>query len=265
MLEFSVLSSGSKANALYVTDGSTRILVDCGLSAREISLRLAKIGVEPASIDALLISHEHSDHIRGVPIFAAKHCLDVWATAGTFSVWNGRADVPCFNRREFRAGDSFELGGLSVQTFSILHDAKDPVAFRVAAGNCALGVITDLGAVTDVVAHHTANVDALVLESNHDLLLLKENHYPEHLKARIRSNTGHLSNEQAADIVRRLSAKRDGRLQVLIGGHISENSNHPALVRDSFVNAWGEGEADHMPEILVADVYAPTRMFALAD
>ena len=265
MLEFSVLSSGSKANALYVTDGQTRLLIDCGLSAREISHRLARIGVEPQSIDALLLSHEHSDHIRGAPLFAKKHCLDVWATSGTFSVWNDRPDVPCFTRREFRAGDAFGIGALHVETFSVLHDANDPVGFRVSSGTTALAVVTDLGAVTDAVSAHALNVDALVLESNHDLLLLKENHYPEHLKRRIRSNTGHLSNEQAADIVRRLSAQRDGRLQVLIGGHISENSNHPQLVRDSFHTAWGEGEANHLPEILVADIYSPTKIFSLAE
>lgn len=263
MIEFAVLSSGSRANCIFVSDGKTRVLVDCGLSAREVSRRLSLHGIEPESIDAIVVTHEHSDHIRGVPRFAKKHSLDVYANQKTFAAWGSYDPSLEFRRREFLTGDTFDVGSLRFEPFSTSHDAADPVAFRVVCGNVALGIVTDLGYVSDVVRDRTRECDALVLESNHDLDLLHECFYPAALKHRIRGTKGHLSNVQAGELLRELMSESLRRMQILVGAHVSENSNHPEIVREELTRSIGGEEALESVRLVVANAFQSTPVFQL--
>ncbi len=262
MLEFCILSSGSRANCIYVGTSRTRILIDCGLSAREAAKRLTAIGIDPHSIDAILVTHEHSDHINGIPVLAKKLSVPVYLNRGTFESARLFQKTGLENTIEIETGCSFEVGDLNVDPFTIPHDASDPVMFKFRANGHSLAVITDIGQVTNLVREKSRGVDALVIESNHDPELLQEAPYPWELKQRIAGRHGHLSNQGAAELVRELSAEVSNQMRVLIGAHVSENSNHPELVLDSLNAAWS---GPVWPRILAADAFTPTPRFNLAE
>ena len=168
MIEFSLLSSGSKANCLYVSDGVTRVLVDCGLSAREASRRLLERGIAPHSIQGIVLTHEHSDHCAGVVSFSKRHSIPVFANRGTFKGLSHIEPFTSVKQEIFATGTPFTIGGLAFDPFSITHDAEDPVGFRITGGEHTLGVVTDLGQVTTLVAEKTRLLDALILDSQED-------------------------------------------------------------------------------------------------
>ena len=164
----------------------------------------------------------------------------------------------------FISGEEFSIGSLKIESFSVSHDAADPVGFRVSDGSAVLLVATDLGQVTTLVRQKARDVDALVIESNHDPLLLQEAPYPWELKQRIASRSGHLSNDAAAALVEELGCESDGqRLQLLIGAHVSEKSNHPDLVYENLQSAVLKGRFSFRPQVVVADAYTPTELFCL--
>ena len=225
------LGSGSGGNAVAVTDGDTTLLIDCGFSAREVARRMALAGLDAGSVDAILLTHEHSDHLRGVEVFARRHCCEVVATTGTRRAAGLDFMDACVVG--LAAGSELRIGTLTVLPFRVSHDAAEPVGFRVTApsGMC-FGLATDTGVLTPEAAEGLAEVDLLGLESNHDLRMLEAGPYPGFLKRRILSREGHLSNFDAADA---LEALVSNRLKRVVAVHRSDTNNTSSLARRGLV------------------------------
>lgn len=205
----------------------TRILVDAGLSRKETFARLAAAGVAPESLDAVVVSHEHSDHVAGLVAIAKKLKIPVYLTHLTAP---GIDWADCTPRLEtFAAGTSFPIGDIEVDTFTIPHDAADPVGFVFRSQGIRFGVATDLGYLPESVKVHVRDCDLLLLESNHELEMLKVGPYPWSVKQRVMSRVGHLSNDAACSFLRELGA----RTSTVILGHLSEQNNHPEIVRQA--------------------------------
>ncbi len=206
----------------------TRVLIDAGLSRREIGKRLAAIGESADDLDAILVTHEHCDHIAGLAAIArgARRPLPIYLTSGTAECidW-GEVRPPL---EIFDAGRSFSIGDFDVSSFTIPHDASDPVGFTLSACGIKIAIATDLGYITESLRIHLRNTDLVVLESNHDLEMLRVGPYPWSVKQRVMSRRGHLSNEVAADFI---AKDLDVRVSTVVLGHISEHNNHPELVR----------------------------------
>jgi phosphoribosyl 1,2-cyclic phosphodiesterase len=296
MVRFTVLASGSKGNCTVVTGAKTRILVDAGLSCRELFRRMRQIDEDPATLDAIIVTHEHSDHVAGLAVTARKLGIPVYFTEGTHRAWvrwlsprkqmtyaqwleqcrlqaaarMAEADTPtdedCDPEENtdsapetevaamsspetlhdakktkeptdptwlpkveyFKAGKTLQIGDISVSPFTIPHDAADPVGFVFQAEGVRLAVATDLGYIPPNVKAQLKGVDLLLLESNHDLEMLRDGPYPWSVKQRVLSRVGHLSNEAAANY---LEAEYDGQASYVILGHLSESNNLPELAR----------------------------------
>jgi len=217
-----VLASGSKGNAIYISDGQTSILLDAGLSGVEIERRLAVRGLRPDDLDAIIVSHEHADHIRGVGILSRRYRLPVYINPAT-----ARA-APQLGRlheiRSFACGRRFHVRQLSIRPFSISHDARDPAGFIFTQSGVSIGIATDLGVATTLVAEHLKGCRLLILEANHDPEMLETGPYPWPLKQRIKSRAGHLSNQESKTLLEQLQHKH---LQHVILAHLSENNNTP--------------------------------------
>ena len=226
-MRFCVLGSGSKGNATYIEAGNTRILIDAGFSGKEIERRLAAIGVELSTLSSVFVTHEHGDHIRGVSVISRRFRLPVFATSATYAA-AGRSLNNLFAYQEFSAGESFSFQDLQIHPFAVSHDAADPVGFIVSDGMRILGYCTDTGIVSKLMSHRLAGCHGLVLESNHDPELLKHGPYPQVLKQRVRSKTGHLANCDAAAFLQELLHEK---LQHVVLAHISETNNSPGMVR----------------------------------
>ena len=214
---------------MLVESGSTLLMVDCGLSVKAVEKRLGELGRHPRDVDALLVTHEHSDHIQGVARFAARHGTPVWMTPGTASSSAARklTQINTFNyHRELK------IGAIDVQPFPVPHDAREPSQFVFRAGDRKLGILTDTGHITAHICERLEGCDALALECNHDLDTLWSGAYPEHLKARVASSLGHLNNSQTADL---LGAGGHPELQWVVALHLSEKNNSPDLVHKSLV------------------------------
>lgn len=221
-----MLASGSSGNCTFVSTDRTRILIDAGLSRKEIFTRLTAIGEEPEKLDAILISHEHSDHVSGLPRVVAKVNAPVFLTHQTAPAidWSGATPIV----ETFQAGCRLSIGEFDVNTFTIPHDAADPIGFTFCAQGLKIGLVTDLGYIPDSIRFHLRGTDLLILESNHDLEMLKVGPYPWAIKQRVMGRKGHLSNESVSDFIR---DDLDTSTAVLVLGHISEHNNHPELVR----------------------------------
>ena len=247
-VRFTILGSGSSGNCAYLETAEARILIDAGFNPRQLRLRLASIGRAPENLTAILITHEHSDHISGLPGLADKLQIPVYCNRGTQdgviwalkARWTGKkaaaegldtteALKKKLNWRLFNTGASFEIADVSIDTFSIPHDAQDPVGFvvRTTAGN--FGFATDLGHMTKLVIERTRVANVLVLESNHDVKLLQEcPHRPWSLKQRILGRHGHLSNDAAAEAAEQIVSHE---LKHLYLGHLSSQCNKPEIAR----------------------------------
>lgn len=224
MIEFCSLGSGSRGNALLVRTTNTCVLVDCGFGLREFERRLERSGMHPRDIDAILVTHEHSDHIGGVAALARRHDYRVHATSGTARAagFDGlRVEVLLAERRE-------RIGDIDVLPVTVPHDAREPCQFVLGSGGRTLGVLTDLGCVTQLVRSCYSACDALLLESNHDSEMLANGAYPRALKQRVAGPYGHLSNTQAAQL---LSGVERGALQHVVAGHLSEQNNAAEVAR----------------------------------
>ena len=231
-MRFASLGSGSRGNALIVDVGDTRVLLDCGFSVKATVERLGRLGIAAESIDAVLLTHEHSDHLGSAARFAARFGLPVYLTYGT-----QQALSDCWpDCRLIDSHQTFAIGSLEVQAFPVPHDAREPVQYVFSDGQHRLGVLTDCGTVTAHVLSMLDACDALVLECNHDTRLLAESSYPAMLKRRISGNFGHLGNGQAAELLTRIETSR---LQHIVAAHLSEQNNRPELAVTALATALG--------------------------
>jgi phosphoribosyl 1,2-cyclic phosphodiesterase len=231
-LSFCILASGSRGNAIFVSDGSTGILVDAGLSGIEIQRRMTAAGLVPQQISAILVTHEHSDHIQGVGVLSRRFSIPVYMTDATRSAAAGIGSIGDF--RPITSGVPFRVNALECHPFSLPHDAADPVGFTFQRNGCKLGLATDLGTPTAMIKRHLDGCAALILEANHDPRMLSEGPYPWPLKQRIGSRTGHLSNVSTLTLLEEL---RHPELQVVVLAHLSETNNTPEKARQEIAPA----------------------------
>lgn len=237
-MQFCVLGSGSKGNATYVAAQGRAFLIDSGFSGVEIERRLAAIGVETASLAAILLTHAHSDHTKGAAVLARKYNLPIYANKGTLAAAAKMlGSVPAIH--EFQTGSSFHLHHFRIHPFAVCHDCVDPVGFVIDNGSCVLGYCTDTGMVSRLIQHRLTGCHGLIIECNHDPDMLKKGPYPLHLQQRVRSSQGHLANNEAARFVAELL--HDG-LQHVVLAHISETNNNPALAYDTVAAALQAGK-----------------------
>jgi len=227
-----MLGSGSSGNAAYLESGGTRILLEAGFSCRDLEARLTALGVDPARIDGILLSHEHGDHARGARLFARKFGTPVAASRGTLRAAGFRAGSP--GLLPFESGDMVSLGSLRIATAPIPHDAVDPVAFRIDTPEGRVGFALDLGHAREEVRGLLVGCEVLILESNHDPEMLEQGPYPKELKERLRGPSGHLSNRQAAEL---LSAVAGPRTRALLLAHLSRTNNRADLALTAALSA----------------------------
>ncbi len=225
-----ILGSGSKGNSTIIASSRTRVLLDAGLSCRETFRRMREAGEEPESLHAILISHEHSDHVAGLPVMARKLHATVYMSGMTNDAWGRAADGDAnLSRLElFSVGCPFQIGDIAVTPFTIPHDAADPVAFSFSTEGVKVSVVTDLGYMPASVREHIRRSDVLVIESNHDLEMLRGGPYPWAVKQRVMSRVGHLSNAALAEF---FSTDYDGSAAYVVLAHLSEQNNHPEIAR----------------------------------
>ena len=262
----SVLASGSRGNAALVESAKARILVDAGVSCREIFKRLKRVGHDPRSLSAILITHEHVDHVQGLATLAKKLDTPVFITEATHQVWarwvrdqvGSRPQVP--KLEIFAAGHSFSIADVTITPFTIPHDAVDPVGFTFRAEGTKIAIVTDLGYLPASVRHHLRGSDVLVVESNHDLEMLRVGPYPWSVKQRVMSRVGHLSNESLAEF---FCGDYDGRASYIVLAHLSEQNNHPEIARRAAEKALGPRRTLLANRVLLATQDAPTESIQL--
>jgi len=238
MIKFCSLFSGSSGNAIFVGTEDTRLLIDAGLSGKRIIQALHAIGEDPSRLDAILVTHEHSDHIKGAGIVSRRFRIPIYASGGTWEAMEeslgplGRGNCKCFC-----TGEGFEVGDISIKAFPIPHDAAEPVGFNFFIRNRKLTIATDIGHMNMKLLENFDQSDLIMLESNHDLEMLKAGPYPWVLKQRIMSDTGHLSNENAGKVAAYMAGR--GTTRFLLG-HLSRENNFPQLAYQTVLNALQE-------------------------
>lgn len=232
-MRFAWLGSGSRGNAALVEADGHCVMLDCGFGLKEAAARLARLGMSPADVDAVLVTHEHSDHIGGVARFTARHGIPVKATAGTARGFRLRPP-PLLDY--ISAHETFSCGALEITPLPVPHDAREPCQFVFSDGAVRLAIVTDLGRVTAHVIASLQGCDALALECNHDIAMLAAGPYPARLKQRVGGDLGHLSNGQAATL---LAALDTARLRHLVALHLSETNNTTELARAALAGALG--------------------------
>ncbi len=232
-MRFASLGSGSKGNATLVQEGQTCLLIDSGFSLRELERRLARVGLTAEAVTAVLVTHEHGDHVGGVGPLARKYGLPVWATRGT--VGGGRLGrLPDW--RPLDVHEPLAIGDLTVQAYPVPHDAREPCQFVFGNGAVRLGLLTDTGSITAHIRERLDGVEALILECNHDETLLANGPYPPSLKQRVGGRFGHLSNAQAAELLGHIDT---GALRHLVAAHLSEQNNTESHARSALSEALG--------------------------
>ena len=229
-MHYAALASGSKGNCHALSEGGRTLLIDAGISLRQIRQRFEALGQDSGQVQALALTHEHSDHIGALAVILRRTEWAILATPETRKAAEKAQDVQIPNHRwiELDAGRPTDWEGWRILPFALPHDAADPVAYRVEAAAETCAVVTDLGHPTALVADHLQELDLLVLEANHDVDMLREGDYPPHLKARILSRVGHLSNAAMAELLAKVTSPR---LRRLVLAHLSESNNHPDLAR----------------------------------
>lgn len=255
-MQFSVLGSGSKGNSLYIESGKTSVLIDAGFSGKELAKRMAVHGKEIGDLDGLFLTHEHGDHIKGAGVLSRRCSLPVYANAGTFK-GSAKTVKKLHKRVEFETGSVIELQDFEIRSFSISHDTLDPVGYLISDGKHSIACCTDTGKVSHLISSRLSMCEALVLEFNHDPIMLKNGPYPFFLQQRVRSSQGHLANDDAADFLKSLL---HDKLQQVILAHLSETNNRADIALKS--------AAAVLPSTLhsllsVAPQDCPTRLFEL--
>ncbi len=241
------LASGSKGNATYISDGETSILIDAGLSGIELQRRLASRDLCPENLDAIIVTHEHSDHVRGVGILSRRYKLPVYINPKTHQASPRIGKL--HETRPFECGTTFHVNKMAIHPFAISHDAENPAGFTIGQNGTTVGIATDLGIATAMVRQHLKRCALLILEANHDLTMLETGPYPWPLKQRIRGRTGHLSNPDSKKLLKELQHKG---LRHVILGHLSEINNTPQKAFDEVSRAITRCNA----ELTVADQYS---------
>lgn len=243
MTRFASLGSGSKGNGLVFQSGPSTVLLDCGFPVREALSRLARLGLEPADISGIIVTHEHSDHAGGVFPLARRFGIPVWMTFGTLHALQSeralatQAPVADGVTVHLLAGEApVGIGEVMVTPYTVPHDAREPVQFVLSDGARRLGVLTDAGCRTQHIESHLDGCEALVLETNHDLDMLRSGPYPAWLKDRVTGRLGHLDNATAAELLGVIDCSR---LRHLVAAHLSEKNNTPALARAALVRSLG--------------------------
>jgi phosphoribosyl 1,2-cyclic phosphodiesterase len=229
-LKLAYLGSGSKGNSALIEASGTRIMLDCGFTLKEVARRLDRLGTGPESLDAILVTHEHSDHFAGVARLARRHGIPVWLTHGTAR----GGDLEGVDVRWVNAHEPFTVGALTICPMPVPHDAREPCQYVFSDGDKRAGVLTDVGHATPHIIQCLGGVDVLLLECNHDLDMLMNGPYPHRLKRRVKGALGHLSNCQAAELLETID---QSRLRQVFALHLSDTNNTPALVRDSLAPA----------------------------
>jgi phosphoribosyl 1,2-cyclic phosphodiesterase len=223
-LSFTVLGSGSSGNTTLISDGSTHILVDLGLSGRETARRLRECGIEPEQIGAIVVSHEHGDHCRGVSPFAKHLDIPVFMTDAVFAASGLTLDPR--KQQRINSGERFEFQGIQFTSFAVPHDSVDPLGFVIEKDGIKIAIALDLGYLSNLVLERFKGCDGIILESNHDVQMLKVGPYPWSLKQRVMSRRGHLSNDAVAQY---LENDFDGKARRVVLAHLSKQNNLPEL------------------------------------
>jgi phosphoribosyl 1,2-cyclic phosphodiesterase len=262
----SVLASGSRGNTAVVESSRARILVDAGISCRETFKRLKSLQLDPCSVSAILISHEHSDHVYGLAMLAKKLNVPVFMTGATHQAWarslrDEAGELPKLAKLEvFSSGRSFQIADITVTPFTIPHDAADPVGFTFRAEGTKIAIATDLGYMPASVCDHLRKCDVLMVESNHDLEMLRVGPYPWSVKQRVMSRVGHLSNESLAQF---FAKDYDKGASYIILAHLSEQNNHPEIARQAAETALGPQRTLLQNRLMLAAQDAPTESIRL--
>jgi phosphoribosyl 1,2-cyclic phosphodiesterase len=246
------LNSGSNGNCYYIGNSTEAILVDAGISCREIEKRMKKLGLPLEKVKAVFISHEHTDHISGLPVFIKKHQVPVYITPGTLR--NGKLKLEKKWIRSFKAHEPVVIGELAVTPFPKLHDATDPFSFVIDCKKIKVGVFTDIGTTCEQVIKHFQQCHAAFLEANYDEQMLEEGSYPFYLKSRIRGGKGHLSNKQALQL---FTTHKPAFMSHLVLSHLSKNNNSPTLVHELFNKHAGD------VKMIVASRYEETAVYKI--
>ena len=242
------IASGSSGNCIYIGSDNHHILIDAGISGKRVEAGLRELDLSGKDMDGILLTHEHSDHIKGLGVLARKYGLPIYATPGTVQAVKamnnlGKIDDSLFV--EIHADQDFQIGDLSISPFHISHDAAEPVAYRVACGNKKMAVATDLGVYTDYTIDHLKGLDVLLLEANHDIHMLQVGAYPYYLKQRISGDLGHLSNESAGKL---LCQVLHDDLKAIMLGHLSKENNYAELAYETVKLELTLGDTLYKPE-----------------
>ncbi|MEP7318084.1 MAG: MBL fold metallo-hydrolase [Panacibacter sp.] len=246
------LNSGSNGNCYYVGNNDEAVLIDAGLSCREIEKRMKRLGLLMNKVKAIFVSHEHSDHIFGIPVLSKKYQLPVYITSRT--LLNSRLSIQQHLVIPFAAGNPVTIGGLSIKAFIKFHDADDPHSFTVTDNSVRIGIFTDIGRICEQLINHFSECHAAFLEANYDEQMLAEGGYPYHLKKRISGGNGHLSNTLALQL---FNTYRPPFMTHLLLSHLSKNNNDPLLVHDLFKPHCGN------VEIVIASRYQESPVYEI--
>ena len=226
-MKFCVLASGSKGNSIWVETDAGAVIIDSGISGKELLRRMNQAKLDPARLTAIIVTHEHRDHVSGVGVAARKWRLPVYINPDTLK--EARPLLAKLHVRTFKTGHDFEINDMVIHPFSVSHDAADTVGFTFDHNGSRLGLATDLGQATKLVTQHLSGCQGLILEANHDFTMLMEGPYPPFLKQRVRGRTGHLSNDDSAELLARVA---HSRLKHVVLAHLSETNNLPALAME---------------------------------
>ncbi len=259
-VSLTVLASGSRGNSTVLAGGRTRLLVDAGLSCRETLRRMRRAGEDPEALDGILVSHEHSDHISGVPVLSRVLKLPVYVSEATYHSWARNHENGLQRVEFFSPGRRFQLGDIQVEPFTIPHDSADPVGFSFRTEGIKIAIVTDLGYVPASVADHVRGCEVLMVESNHDLDMLRFGPYPWQVKQRVMSRVGHLSNDALADF---LVNDYDGTAAFLVLAHLSQENNHPEIARRAAERALGRRPDRLARTLLLASQTEPLETITL--
>ncbi|MBF8438106.1 MBL fold metallo-hydrolase [Halanaerobiaceae bacterium Z-7014] len=228
-MKMAVLASGSSGNSIYLSTDNTAILIDAGLSGKELERRMKSVKLNPEDISAILVTHEHGDHIKGAGVLSRRYNIPIYASAGTWKA--ARKKLGKIGKGYERTiEESWQLGDFEITSFPIPHDAAEPVGFVVSDGDVNFGLATDIGYIADELYDHLKDLDCILLEANHDIDLLREGSYPGMLKRRIRGNEGHLSNDETAELLPELlKTNEKSSCPVVLLSHLSAENNRPEL------------------------------------
>ena len=232
-MRFCSIASGSSGNCIYVGSECAHVLVDIGISGKKMEQGLNSLDLTGRDIDGILITHEHSDHIKGLGVIARKYGIPIYATGGTVDAMlrcGSLGKIPEGIFREIREDQTFEIKDLKINPFTIPHDAAQPVGYRLECGESSVGIATDLGKYNDYIIENLQNLDALLLEANHDIRMLQVGKYPYYLKQRILGDRGHLSNENAGRLLCRLL---HDNMKAVFLGHLSRENNYEELAYET--------------------------------